>query len=90
MCPNCLAQYRFARHHCPGCGHAGLNVLTMEAWPGLLLESCQACGTYLKTWSAGAGDPPCPFPYLDIVTRGVDEAAGPQELKRLSLSVMGV
>jgi formate dehydrogenase maturation protein FdhE len=90
LCPNCLAAYRFGRHYCPGCGHPGLNVLQMEAWPGLILESCPNCKAYLKTWSHGAGPPPCPFPYLDIVTRDVDEAAQLQDLKRLSLSVMGV
>jgi formate dehydrogenase maturation protein FdhE len=89
-CPNCLAVYRFKRHYCPNCAHAGLEVLQMDAWPGLLLEKCPSCGTYLKTWDGTAGQPPCPFPYLDIVTRDVDEAAEAQNLTRMSLSVMGV
>lgn len=90
FCPNCLARYRISRHYCPGCGHAGLNMLKMDSWPELILESCPECHAYLKTWSLGAGQPPCPFPYFDIVTRDVDEAAGRQNMKRLSLSVMGV
>jgi FdhE protein len=90
LCPNCLARYRFLRHNCPACGHGGLDVLQMDAWPGLLLERCPQCEVYLKTWSDAAGPPPCPFPYLDILTRDVDEASGLQNLKRMSLSVMGV
>jgi hypothetical protein len=90
FCPNCYARYRFARHHCPGCGHAGLVALTMDAWPRLLLEKCPECNAYLKTWDLGAGEPPCPYPYLDIATGDVDEAAVLQGLKRLSLSVMGL
>lgn len=90
FCPNCYAQYRFRRHHCPGCAGAGLKVLQMEAWPGLLLEVCPKCNTYLKTFNLAVCPPPCPFPYVDIVTRGVDEAAELQNLKRLSISVFGV
>ena len=89
-CPNCLTAYRFKRHHCPCCAHAGLQVLQMDAWSGLLLEKCPECGKYLKTWNGKAGPPPCPFPYLDIVTRDVDEAAQAQEMNRMSLGVMGV
>ena len=90
FCPNCLSDYRFSRHYCPACGHGGLNVLQMDAWPGLLIESCPECRLYLKTWSSGDGEPPCPFPWFDIVTYAVDEAAELQGLKRMSLSVMGV
>lgn len=90
LCPNCYASYGFARHRCPGCGHAGLVTLTMDAWPRLLLEKCPECSAYLKTWDLAAGDPPCPYPYIDIVTGDVDEAAELQGLKRLSLGVMGV
>ncbi len=89
-CPNCLAIYRFARHRCPGCGHAGLVTLTMEAWPHLLLEKCPKCESCLKTWNDGSARPPCPHPYLDLVTGEVDEAAGLQGLKRLSIGVMGI
>jgi len=89
-CPNCYADYIFSRHYCPRCGHAGLITLAMDAWPHLLLEKCPECRTYLKTWSHGSAEPPCPYPYLDIVTGEVDEAANLQELRRLSLGVMGV
>jgi formate dehydrogenase maturation protein FdhE len=88
-CPNCFAEYRFSRHYCPGCGHAGLVTLRMEAWPHLSMEKCPECETYLKTWNHGSAEPPCPFPYLEIVTGEVDEAADLQGLKRLSLGVMG-
>jgi formate dehydrogenase maturation protein FdhE len=90
FCPNCFAQYGFKRHHCPACGAGRLEVMQMDAWPDLLIESCPECSGYLKTWSRGAGPPPCPFPYLDIVTRHVDEAAQHQNLKRISIGVMGV
>jgi formate dehydrogenase maturation protein FdhE len=89
-CPNCYASYRFSRHYCPGCGHAGLLSLAMDAWPHLLLEKCPECETYLKTWNHGSAQPPCPYPCLDVITGDVDEAAGLQGLKRLSMSVMGV
>ena len=89
-CPNCYAGYRFSRHYCPGCGHAGLVTMAMDAWPHLLLEKCPECETYLKTWNHSSAQPPCPCPYLDLVTGEVDEAAGLQGLKRLSLGVMGV
>lgn len=88
-CPNCYASYRFSRHYCPGCGHAGLLSLAMDAWPHLLLEKCPECETYLKTWNHGSDEPPCPYPCLDVITGDVDEAATLQGLKRLSLSVMG-
>ena len=90
FCPNCFSAYRFSRHHCPSCGNAGLDVLQMDAWPGLLIESCPKCSSYLKTWSFGETEPPCPFPWLDIVTHAVDEALELQGKKRISLSVLGV
>jgi hypothetical protein len=62
----------------------------MDAWPNLLLDKCPECKAYLKTWNCKSAQPPCPHPYLDLVTGDVDEAAGAQGLKRLSLGVMGV
>jgi hypothetical protein len=90
LCAACLGHYRFDRYSCPGCGHAGLRVLEMDAWPGLLVETCPECNAYLKTWDTRTGQPPCEWPLIDIVTRAVDEAAGPQGLVRLSPGVMGI
>jgi FdhE protein len=52
VCSFCLAEWKFRRIVCPGCGeenHAKLPVYTAEELNHVRVEACDSCRTYIKT-----------------------------------------
>lgn len=92
VCALCGTWWRFRRGTCPNCGERdpdNLPVHTADAHPGLRIEECRRCGTYLKAVDLRASGKAVPV-VEDLASVELDVWCAERGLHKLARNLMGV
>lgn len=91
-CSFCGTSGYFKRIGCPVCLNADtskLNIITVEGEKGFRIDTCDACGSYIKTIEAGLMSELSPDP-ADLISLPLDIIAQSRSYRRNSPNPLGM